>query len=700
MCGRLAVASFLVAFLATDTFAQTSPGQGAAPMRPQVQRPLNPGVLPAPSMAARPSVRLPSFPQNFDVQGPEADSYGFPVTQPGTIAVDIQQRGAPVIVTLQSPGAQPIVQQGMGNFRVSANVAPQDVQRSLFWTVQIRLAQPMPPQQGGRAVGSVNVQSPPVDQAAVQRAVQAMPAQQSQPEQASTQVAPQIEQAFQQRKAQFEQLQQQRRATLYAQMQPQVDRLRSLSAAGGAIRSRGGLEVGSKESVANAAVMQRERPALRADTGARLPAFPQKFSVQGPESDSFGFAATQPGPVMVDVQSQGAPVIVTLQNLALPPLTQRGSGPIRLTYQVTPQDVQKSALWVVKIRLAEPAAGQPQAASGTVMVQHPPVDAAIVQAQAAAVAAQERANEERQATAAAAESQAAFQQFKARFEQDQQRVKAAERAQNQALIDQIRGRASGLIRSRGLSTPVIDRLNRNQGQPKDQVILYGRNFGSGGEVIFQLGPNIRGTGVVEAWSDTVVVVDVPDASGLLQFDGSIAIGVGQAQSNALPFRFVPLQEVREIHSTRGDISIAQPGTAHTGPNATYDRVDHDNTTFMQLGGSKGNDIFFPTARLQNGWLVQDIKPKAQGCGTPFCTGVTVADSRIGSDVPYFNVRWWYDALANLKYSFSMWIVGPRGVPDGRSRAGRTAAASAAGDSGPCADESATGYASRSQSRYR
>jgi hypothetical protein len=56
------------------------------------------------------------------------------------------------------------------------NVTPQDVQKSICWLVQIRLAQRMPLQQGGHAKGSVNIQYPPVDQAAVQRAMGALPA--------------------------------------------------------------------------------------------------------------------------------------------------------------------------------------------------------------------------------------------------------------------------------------------------------------------------------------------------------------------------------------------------------------------------------------------------------------------------------------------------------------------------------------------
>jgi len=460
----------------------------------------------------------------------------------------------------------------------------------------------------------------------------------------------------------------------------------------------------------------RSVPGAPSQQGQML-TFPQKFDVRGQEVDSFGFAVTQPGPITIDVQAQGAPVNVTLQGLASPPIAQQGTGRVHLIYQVTPQDVQKSALWAVKVKLVQPGV-PPQGgqASGTVMVQHPPADPAVVQAQLTALQQQEQANHGRFAAEAEARNAAAFQQFKIRFEQQQQQRQAAERAQNQPIVDQVRGKTGSPIRSRGLEgesaategsevttrgtgfptlgplsptatapltvapqqgsltiappppapTPVIDHLNKTQGQPKDQVIIYGKNFGNaGGDVVFQLGPSTALPGTVEAWSDTVIVADVPDASGLVQFDGGVFVPMGQIKSNTTPFRFIPAQEVRVYHSAKGDVSLAQPGsyTAAAVPTG-WDHFGHPNTTLWRLGGGKGNDIVFTRASLKNGWIVQDIQPYVPGCGLPLCQGVALADSRIGSPALFFNVRWWYEALHDSDYSFSIWIVGPRGVPDG------------------------------------
>jgi hypothetical protein len=449
----------------------------------------------------------------------------------------------------------------------------------------------------------------------------------------------------------------------------------------------------------------------------QMPTFPQKFEVRGPETDSFGFAVTQPGPITVDVQAQGAPVTVTLQNLAGQPMAQQGTGHVHLAYQVMPQDVQKSALWVVRIKLAQPALPLGAThATGTVMVQHPPADPGAVQAQVSAATAQNQAGRQREDHEAEASFNAQFEAHKAKVEQERQQRQAAERAQNQPLVDQLRTKAGSAVRSRGIEgdapageggeigsralapsrgtlspsatpplgtvpfgstaitppppppAPVINNLSKSQGQPKDQVIITGRNFGNAvGDVVFQLGPNVALPALVETvcngpcWSDTMIVVDVPDASGLLPFDGGVFIPMGQIQSNTVPFHFTPAQEVRMTHTAKGDMSVAQPGS-YTTSSAGWDHITHPNTTTWRLGGAKGNDIVFPTTRLKNGWVVQNITVSTAGC---VCSdGVYVADSRVGTDTLFFNARWWYDALSDANYDFAVWIIGPRGVPDG------------------------------------
>jgi hypothetical protein len=157
-----------------------------------------------------------------------------------------------------------MTQPAIGGLRMSYNVTPQDVRRALFWHVEIRLAQPAPPQQGGHAVGTLNVQHPSADEAQVQaafathqRTAQQQMAQHTQVQQADAQAAAQIEQAAREHKAQFEQQESARRAALFAQVEPQLQQLRSR--ASGGIRPRGVEGEASEEqglSQENAASLQ------------------------------------------------------------------------------------------------------------------------------------------------------------------------------------------------------------------------------------------------------------------------------------------------------------------------------------------------------------------------------------------------------------------------------------------------------------
>lgn len=225
----------------------TDPNSGSVESRAvrDMQRPTRPGAVAQSGSPAQVNMQMPTWPQKFEVQGPEVDSFGFAVTESGPITVDVQAQGAPLLVTLQSAGGPPVTQPATGALRMTYTVTPQDVKRSKFWVLNIRLAQPMPVQQGGRAAGTVNVQHPPAEPGQVQAAIEAhkqgaqqqIAQQEAQLQQASAQAAAQSEQAYQQRKAHLEQQEAGRRAALFAAIQPQLNQLRGRAA--GEIRPRG-----------------------------------------------------------------------------------------------------------------------------------------------------------------------------------------------------------------------------------------------------------------------------------------------------------------------------------------------------------------------------------------------------------------------------------------------------------------------------
>lgn len=445
---------------------------------------------------------------------------------------------------------------------------------------------------------------------------------------------------------------------------------------------------------------------------SQLPTFPQKFDVQGPESDSFGFAVTQPGPIVVEVQSQGAPVIVTLQGPAPQPISQQGAGQVRLTYTVTPQDVQKGVLWGLQIRLAQPMPPQLGGrASGSVMVQHPPVNQAAVQQAVQAMAAQQKQptpQEQQQAAAqATAQMETAFQQRKAQFDRQQLDRRAALHAQIQPQLDQLRNRMGAQVRPRGVegnegsaaetgapsegevgtralefqriqkivplsppvvANPAIASLSVAQGQPGDPVMITGSGFGTGGEVHFVIAPGKDLVAPAAAfWSDNQIFTSVPDASGVPGFNGMVYIkrSAGTVNSNLVSFRFNPAVEIREIRSTMDRVltwPVDQASPAH--------EIQRASANFF--AGFKDNDVLFGNTRLKNGWVADEafVYCLYQTYGMNFCTGgAYVWETKKGTDWPYLNVRWWMNPApfanySHVYYSFAVRIVGPKGVPDG------------------------------------
>lgn len=470
-------------------------------------------------------------------------------------------------------------------------------------------------------------------------------------------------------------------------------------------------------------------PVSAADSGmpapgqpnAQLPTFPQRFEVRGPEVASFGFAVTQPGPVVVEIQSQGVPVTATLQGMASQPLSQQGSGPVRLSYMVTPQDVQNSPFWRVQIRLAQPVplplGGR---AEGMINIQHPPVNPAALDQGIRARAKQRREPTEQEwqqaAAQTAAKMDADFQQHKSQFDRQQTDRRASlhaqirpqfERLQNQQnqMGGQVRPRgieesdgaaaesgaaAEGEVGTRALTmpqrtlkivpmappavpNPVIASVNVAQGQPGDPVMITGSGFGTGGEVHFVIAPGKDIVAPAAAiWSDTQIFTTVPDASGVLGFNGTVYVRrpAESVNSNLAPFRFNPALELRQV--TRMMESQLQQfnGVTVFNQNGYYVRRTHQ---FM-FWGPVGNDQIYMNARLKNGWVVSQTPLVYLSFPAFTDGGVSLEESHVGTDRPHMNVRFWVDCWASnmfsggssptVDYSISMLIQGPKGVPDG------------------------------------
>ena len=496
---------------------------------------------------------------------------------------------------------------------------------------------------------------------------------------------------------------------------------------------------GDVQSRGTPQMQQSKQAASPGQPGEQLPTFPQKFIVQGPETQVFGFAVTQPGPIVVDIQGQGAAVIVTLQSPGGQPTTQQGNGNLRLNYNVTPQNVQKSLFWTVQMRLAQPMPPQQGGrATGSLNVQCPPVNQSVVQQalQAAATQRRQPTDQERAQAAAQAKAQmdAAFEAHKAQLEQQRQQRHAALMAAVQPLLAQMQTQAGAAVRPRGVeetsageaaSAPGEDvtsralrshgveepstnetppasgedvttrgtfsgsalRLNPTmvlpnpaiasacvsgqtpcvtKGQPGDPVLITGSGFGSGGEVHFVIGSgkDVQApAGTV--WTDTQIFTSVPDATGLVAFNGQVYIKRASdvKLSNLVGFRFEPLLEVRQITAT-SDRRLQAP----VWQSSPLNQIQHSRDGADFLFTSNGNDELFIQTRLKNTWIIDrsDVF-----CQPSYCNGGAYAwITYQGTDWPYLNVRWWLNPdapfynFSHVYYQFAVRIVGPKGVPDG------------------------------------
>jgi hypothetical protein len=197
-------------------------------------------ALPAfPQSLAAAQVQELSWPQSFDVQGPQVRSYGFAVTQAGPVVVTVQSQGAPLTAAVLGPLPNPLPavapQSGPGTIRFTYNLTPQDLQRGLFWQIDVRLAPNVALQPGARASGSIVLQRPAVNPALVQQAAQARLAQHRTPTQERAQLASQdkarLDAAFTARKAQLAQRLTQYRAAVLTRLQPTMDAMRRQKAA-------------------------------------------------------------------------------------------------------------------------------------------------------------------------------------------------------------------------------------------------------------------------------------------------------------------------------------------------------------------------------------------------------------------------------------------------------------------------------------
>lgn len=463
------------------------------------------------------------------------------------------------------------------------------------------------------------------------------------------------------------------------------------------------------------------QPGVPAQANFQLPTWPQKFDIEDRPPASFGLAVTQPGPLVVDVQWQGPPLEAALLGPNAQPIVQRGQGQLRLTYQVTPQDVQKGFLWTVRLALVQNMKGQ---AVGQVTVQHPPVNE--TQAEAAVRTRLVQAQQQSQLSPGQIQAhiQATIQTSK--IEDTRQYQEYLESTALQADVFLKQKGFQGQVQSRALPPspdsariapklppgarrprpefeppppPHIDSLSVTYGQPGARVVLHGSGFTNTAGHVYMTGT----TGLVQhdarvvtgpagpIWTDTLIEVTVPELTGVTHYNASLVVVVeedprGPQFSNAAPFLFTPRQQTRVLTMVSPfDRRLAShtnysqaTGGAMTEAAVAGNEIQHARTplSYVIPGefaiGRDGRDWFFENTPLQNGWRVTCVEvipydlrscnPTNTVYGIPPLSGAYVAQSDQSLKL---QVRWWFEAFVPaMSYSYLFIIRGPENVPDG------------------------------------
>jgi hypothetical protein len=431
--------------------------------------------------------------------------------------------------------------------------------------------------------------------------------------------------------------------------------------------------------------------------------WPQSFDLRGLQVRAYGFAVTQPGPIELDVKSQGAPLDVVLQGPIAQPLEQQGSGALRISYVVTPQDVQRGVLWHFMIRLTPAAAQAGAGSTGSVGVQHPPANLQIVQQAVQTLMAQQHvpsAQERAQAgSGVRAQRDAQFKARQAAGEQELVQRRTAIYQNLQPTIDAMRRQKAAMaqpaaavppatsapgVNTRAIAperflrpiappSPVIASLSAAEGVPGDGIIITGSGFGStDGEVHFVIGadPSLDKATIPGVWVNNQIFAVVPDPSvpdpsiGATTYSGVVYVVVGGVKSNFVPFRFDPIIDHRVIRVPADYLlgNFADPGII----GQPYDVIGRWNNNW--ISGGSGDDQFYRNTLLQNGWTVESTPIAYPNNPNQSAGGISMVLGRVGTNSPYTDVFLWVDtewvASGLFDYSIEIPIRGPRGLPDG------------------------------------
>jgi hypothetical protein len=427
------------------------------------------------------------------------------------------------------------------------------------------------------------------------------------------------------------------------------------------------------------------------------------------ERTSFGFVVGSPGPIVVNAQWTGVPLIVSLVKPGGASLDQQGAGSATLKYTATADDVKQGTLWSVSVRPAQQVAAPgasgaviekpirlvvATAATGTVGIQYPAGNPSLAQGElnakanqalaakpapqqatatlASAVAAKQTALQAAQQTKQVAllntlksqVSAQAFQNVSARSAVEQKTsvpislAKPATKTTGTSQQAQVTS-AGTTAPATVAATPTVGSLSATSGQPGDPILISGSAFSDQpGEVHFIVASGKDLVAPVSAWNDTQIFATVPDVSGVQAFSGQMYVKRGTTSSKLVPFQFNPALEIRTLNITND--SRADDATLDVAFGMVFHTLNLDF-----FFGHRGDDQFFMSTSLKNGWTVKSAYLDDSHGGAIYRRGSSdayVSELRSGTNSPYVKVHWWTDAGSYVAYYLHVDIIGPKGVP--------------------------------------
>jgi hypothetical protein len=208
-----------------------------------------------------------------------------------------------------------------------------------------------------------------------------------------------------------------------------------------------------------------------------------------------------------------------------------------------------------------------------------------------------------------------------------------------------------------MASPKISALDLAEGTSDTYVMINGTNFSTTpGSVYLMVGQGRLIKARVWHWSDTQIYMSMPDTSGVGPMSGQLYVQRGAQQSNFVPFRFLPtLISYTFGWTDDNDLAYFQD------PYSTG-FANHYGSFFF---GLKGDDHFYRSVQLKNGWVVDTAYVESvyfpDRMWPPNKADAYVSEYHPGTPTALLQIHWWTEPSNEIGYIPHLVAVGPKGT---------------------------------------